>query len=245
MGRQRAARLLSRWEEQQNRRLENKRKRKSERADLTNILAIGNNLSEGSFERQLRSRFEGEIRQPQNNPRLPHYCDSCHKLETPTGEPLTMRYLGSLPPNDARIFVERVSGLDLNYTDTLLLEQARRYLAGFFEEYREGQSRGFIDTVEGPRPFQPFDTYTVSNCVGINQALNMAMMQEVGPGLYTGPTKNPVADLDAMRAKVARALKLLMDSSNLLSRIIAGLEVTPEEAQALKARVDAGVEAFK
>jgi hypothetical protein len=48
-----------------------------------------------------------------------------------------------------------------------------------------------------------------------------------------------------MRAKVARAQKLLMDSSNLLSRVIAGLEVTPEEAQALKARVDAGVEAFK
>jgi hypothetical protein len=123
------------------------------------------------------------------------------KLETPNGDPVTMRYLGSLPPNDVRIFVERVSGLDLNYTDTLLLEQARRYLAGFFEEYREGQSRGFIDTVEGPRPFQPFDTYTVSNCVGINQALNMAMMQEVGPGLYTGPTKNPVADLDRCEPK--------------------------------------------
>jgi hypothetical protein len=47
-----------------------------------------------------------------------------------------------------------------------------------------------------------------------------------------------------LQAKVARAQKLLLDSSNLLSRVIAGLEVTPDEAKALKARLDAGIQAF-
>jgi hypothetical protein len=58
------------------------------------------------------------------------------------------------------------------------------------------------------------------------------------------PKPEPL-EIDQARAKVARASKLLADTSQLLSRVIAGLEVTPDEAQALKARIDAGVEAFK
>lgn len=78
----------------------------------------------------------------------------------------------------------------------------------------------------------------------LSSRLNERLDREImGTAFGNQPPKED-ANLLQDRAKVARAAKLLEDTSQLLSRLVAGLEVTPDEAMALKARVDAGIQAF-
>jgi hypothetical protein len=98
-----------------------------------------------------------------------------------------------------------------------------------YERYQMGMQSGYFDeSAEGRGPYIPPN-----------------IPARIGPSPYrAGPYPTPAQELPGMQAKVARATKLLCDSSNLLSRVVAGLEVTPDEAKALKSRVDAALVAF-
>jgi hypothetical protein len=98
-----------------------------------------------------------------------------------------------------------------------------------YERYQMEMRSGFIDE-SSPGPYVP-PSFTA----------------RIGPSPYRtsfNPVPGPTEQIMRMQAKVARATRLLCDSSNLLSRVVAGLEVTPDEAKALKSRVDAALVAF-